>query len=371
MSVLLPPQANSAASPEVMTAYRFVPGKTEPQKEIVPIPVPGPDEVLVKILAAGVCHSDCHLLEASPSTPHFPTTYTLGHEGAGIVVAHGEQVANDPDASRRVAIGTYVAVLLTNACESQECDCCSRGLANICFTPPMLGLGADGCWAEFVKARASTIVPVPGNNPDDARLTPGVVAAATDAVMTPWRALKRVAEVKPGQTVVILGCGGLGLNAVQIAKIVLGAGTVIACDVRPESLAIAHEVGADYAIKPDSVKALLADKNILVDVVLDLVGIQPTVDAATDMLRPGGTLILVGLGAPGITMSPLALTMKQLVVKGSFGGEYRDLEECLDAIAAGKVKPKVEERPMDECGKVVHGLTKGQIRARVALVPKL
>ncbi|KAI0663491.1 alcohol dehydogenase [Cubamyces menziesii] len=354
-----------------MTAYRFVPGKTEPQKEVVPVPVPGPDEVLVKVLAAGVCHSDCHLLEASLSIPHFPWTYTLGHEGAGIVVAHGEQVANDPKTSRRLAVGTYVAVLLTNACESQKCDSCSRGLANVCFTTPMLGLGADGCWAEFVKARASTIVPVPGNNPGDARLTPGIVAAATDAVMTPWRALKRVAELKPGQTVVILGCGGLGLNAIQIAKHALDAGTVIASDIKPESLAMAHDVGADYAIKPDSVKALLADKKILVDVVLDLVGIQPTVDSAVDMLRPGGTLLLVGLGAQAVTISSLAMTMKQLLIKGSFGGEYRDLEESLDAIAAGKVKPRVEERLMDECGKVVHGLTKGQIRARVALVPKL
>ncbi|KAI0329417.1 alcohol dehydogenase [Cubamyces sp. BRFM 1775] len=371
MSILLPPRISSASSPGVMTAYRFVPGKTEPQKQIVPIPIPAPDEVLVKILAAGVCHSDCHLLEASPSTPHFPHTYTLGHEGAGIVVAHGEQVAKDHDTSRRLAIGTYVAVLLTNACETPECDSCSRGFANVCFAPPMLGLGADGCWAEFVKARATTVVPVPGNNPDDARLPPGAVAAATDAVMTPWHALKRVAGVKAGQTVVIFGCGGLGLNAVQIAKNVLGAGTVIASDLRPESLAMAHKAGADFAIKPDNVKALLADKKLFVDVVLDLVGIQPTVDTAVDILRPGGTLMLVGLGAQAVTISPLAMTMKQLVVKGSFGGEYRDLEECLEAIAAGKVKPEVEERPMDECGKVVHGLAKGQIRARVALVPKL
>ncbi|KAJ8487415.1 hypothetical protein ONZ51_g4182 [Trametes cubensis] len=354
MSILLPPQASSASSPEVMTAYRFVPGKTEPQKEVVPVPVPGPDEVLVKILAAGVCHSDCHLLEASPSNPHFPWTYTLGHEGAGIVVAHGEQVANDPKnvpPPRRRDIRRRAPHERMRVAEVRQLQSRPR--------------------EQFVKARASTIVPVPGNNPGDARLTPGIVAAATDAVMTPWRALKRVAELKPGQTVVILGCGGLGLNAIQIAKHALDAGTVIASDIKPESLAMAHDVGADYAIKPDSVKALLADKKILVDVVLDLVGIQPTVDSAVDMLRPGGTLLLVGLGAQAVTISSLAMTMKQLLIKGSFGGEYRDLEESLDAIAAGKVKPRVEERLMDECGKVVHGLTKGQIRARVALVPKL
>ncbi|KAI0329416.1 alcohol dehydogenase [Cubamyces sp. BRFM 1775] len=368
-------QPQSGGSPSgpsgTMTAYRFVPGKAEPQKEVVPIPTPGPDEVLVKILAAGVCHSDCHLLEPPPSYPTIPYSYTLGHEGAGVVAALGEKVAKDPEASRRFAIGTYVAVLTTNACGSPECDSCSRGLPNLCFSVPKLGIGVDGCWAEYIKARASTIVPVPGNDPSDARLAPGIVAAATDAVLTPWHALTRVAEVKRGQNLVIFGCGGLGLNAIQIAKNVLGAGTVIASDIKPESLAVARKVGADFAVKPSDVKALLAERRILVDVVVDVVGVQSTVDVGVDILRPAGTLLVVGLGAEKVELRLLTAAMKQLVVQMTFGGDCRDLEECLDAIAAGKVKPEVEERPMDECGKVVCGLAKGEIRARVALMPRL
>ncbi|KAI0663490.1 alcohol dehydogenase [Cubamyces menziesii] len=332
------PSDSSSGSPDMMTAYRFVPGSIEPKKELVPVPTPGPDEVL----------------------------------GAGIVVALGEKVAKDPETSRRLAFGTYVGVLTTNACESPECDACSRNLPNLCFRVPKLGIGrVDGCWAEYIKARASTVVPVPGNDPSDARLAPGTVAAATDAVLTPWHALTRVAEVKRGQNIVLFGCGGLGLNAVQIAKHVLGAGTVVASDIKPESLAAARKVGADFAVKPDEMKALLGEKKLLVDIVVDMVGVQSTVDIGIDILRPAGTLLLIGLGAERVEIPLLTAAMKQLAIRTTFGGDCRDLEECFDAIAEGKVKPEVEERPMDECGRVVHGLAKGEIRARVALVPRL
>ncbi|KAI8985030.1 alcohol dehydogenase [Trametes punicea] len=362
-------QTQDSPSHDTMIAYRFVPGKTEPQREVVPVPSPEPDEVLVKILAAGVCHSDIHLLEASTGKPMYPYTYTLGHEGAGVVVRLGERVAADPASAQRLAVGTYVAVLLTNACERPECDCCSRGFANVCFDPPMLGIGTDGCWAEYVKARANTVVPVPRNDPKDARLAPACVAAATDAVMTPWRALKRAAEVKPGQTVVILGCGGLGINAIQIAKHVLGAGMVVASDIRQSSLALAREVGADYAVIPNELEAFLGEKELRVDVVVDFVGKQATVDAAMELVRTGGTFLLVGLGSPQVAISPYVATMKQLMIKASYGGDSQDLEECLDAIADGKVKPQVEERPLEACREVIHGLAKGEIRARVALIP--
>ncbi|KAI9065657.1 alcohol dehydogenase [Trametes sanguinea] len=361
---------NSTPSSDTMVAYRFVPGKTEPQRTIVPIPTPAADEVLIKVLAAGVCHSDVHILEASATQPLLPGTFIMGHEGAGVVVGHGTDVAADPADAQRLAIGTYVAVCLTNACGKRDCDACSRGFANVCFSEPMIGLGMDGCWAEFVKVRANSVVPVPGNNPKDLRMTPGVVAAATDAVMTPWHALKRAAGVGPGQTVVILGCGGLGINAIQIAKHVLRAGTVVASDLRAASLSIARNVGADYAVTPDELKSLLEEKDLRVDVVLDLVGQQPTVDVAADIVRVGGTVVLVGLGSPTVAISPFLSTQKQITTKGSFGGDYDDLKECLDAIAEGKIRPQVEERSMDECSEIIHGLAAGKIRSRVALVPK-
>ncbi|CDO68384.1 hypothetical protein BN946_scf184815.g31 [Trametes cinnabarina] len=200
-----------------MVAYCFVPGITEPQRTMMPIPTPATNEVLIKVLAAGVCHTDVHVLEASVTQLLIPGSFIMGHEGAGIVVGHGEDVAADPAHAQRLAVGT-------------------RGFANVCFETPAIGLGVDGFWAEYVKVRASTVVPVPGNNPNDPRLTP--------------------AQVKPGQTVVIVGCGGLGINAIQIAKHVLHTGTVIAVDLRADSLALAREVGADHAVMPDELTGL-------------------------------------------------------------------------------------------------------------------
>ncbi|EIW63293.1 alcohol dehydogenase [Trametes versicolor FP-101664 SS1] len=357
------------ASSETMIAYQIVPGLTEPQRKALPIPTPGPDEVLVKVLASGVCHSDVHLLEWSDGRPFTPFTHTLGHECAGTIVRLGSNVASDHTLSARLAVGTYAAVLATNACEKPDCDRCSRGLANVCFALPLYGLGGDGSWTQYIVARACTVVPVPGNDPKSARLSPAVVAAATDAVLTPWHALKRTAGVQPGQTVLIFGCGGLGMNAIQIAKNVLGAGVVIAVDVREESLSIVRKLGADYAIHPDGVKALLEEKGLKVDVAMDLVGKQSTLDGAVAAVRTGGTVVLIGLYGDALSVTPLAMTTKQLKLLGSFGGDYQDLEESLRAIAEGKVTPGVEERPMDQCREVLKDLAAGRIRTRVALVP--
>ncbi|KAI0823664.1 alcohol dehydogenase [Trametes gibbosa] len=352
-----------------MVAYRIVPGLNVPQRTILPIPAPAPDEVLVKVLAAGVCHSDVHLLEWSTTHPFAPHAHTLGHEGAGIVVRLGERLAADPSSNPELAVGTFVAVLATNACEQPECDRCSRGFANVCFARPMLGLNTDGCWAEYVVARARTVVPVPGNDPRSVRLSAAVVAAATDAVTTPWHALTKAARVQPGQTLLILGCGGLGVNAVQIAKHVLGAGTVVASDVRKDSLDTARRAGADYAVLPSELNTLLTEKKLLLDVTVDLVGKQVTLDACVDLTRAGGTVLLIGLGDESVSVNPLVMTTKQLKMVGSFGGDSEDLVECLQAIKEGKVVPVVEERPMNECIQVLEDLAAGRVRSRIALIP--
>ncbi|KAI8993000.1 GroES-like protein [Trametes punicea] len=362
-----PAQTDALPPSGTMAAYRYIPGKTELQHETVPIPTPGPDEALVKILAAGVCHSDIHILKLSATNPMFSSTHTLGHEGAGIIISLGEQHAADPAAAQRLAIGTYVAICATNAC--LECDVCKRGLGNLCITYQKVGLGMDGCWAKYVKVPARALVPVPGNNPKDPRLLPPIVAAATDAVMTPFRALVRTANVRPEQTVLILGCGGLGQNAVQIAKHVLGARTVIASDVRSESLVLARELGADYAAAPAALLALLEERKLSVDFVFDFVGTQASMNTATEVVGIGKTIILVGLGEETVAISPWRTSLKQVTITGSFGGDNVDLEDSLEAIADGKVKPNVEERPMSECKAVLHALEKGEIRSRVALIP--
>ncbi|KAI0775742.1 GroES-like protein [Trametes elegans] len=370
MSTTLRVDDPSPPVPGTMTAYRLVPGKTGPQRETIPVPVPGPAEVLIKVLAAGLCHSDLHVLDAALTRPHHPHPYTLGHEGAGSVVRLGDGVAADPALARRFAIGTYVAILTTNACARPECDACGRGLANACLARPLIGLGADGSWEQYVVADANTVVPVPGNDPWHPRLPPRVVAVATDAVLTPWHALTRAADVRPGQTVLVFGCGGLGSNAIQIAKHALGAGTLIASDVRPENLELARRLGADNAVLPDELKPLLHEQGITIDAVLDVVGKQATIDAGMDLLRSGGTLTLIGLEDETVSFRPLVATRILLSIRASFAGTCASLSECLDAIAEEKVIPEVEEHSLDECVAMVQALAKGEVRARVALIPQ-
>lgn len=369
----MPPPTN--ASPDLpnsgtMIAYRFIPGLKEPQRQIVPVPIPGPDEVLIKVLAAGLCHSDIHILDESDTTPLAPHPFTLGHEGAGVISRLGDAVASNPASAQRLAVGTYVAVLLTNACDTPKCARCGSGLENVCFSRHLLGLGADGSWAEYVVARAYTVVPVPGNNPRHPRLTPAVVAVATDAVLTPWHALKKVGRVRPGQTVLVIGCGGLGSNAIQIAKHALGAAVVVATDIREDSLALARKIGADYAVPPAELKTLRDAKGLTIDVVVDVVGIQASMDGAAELAKPGGTVVLIGQGQKSVAISPATMAMKQLTVKGTFVGDYKDLEECLHAIGEGQVVPEVETRAMSDCVQALKELAAGKVRARVALLPR-
>ncbi|KAI9062872.1 alcohol dehydogenase [Trametes sanguinea] len=342
---------------------------TEPVRDSIPSPYPDADEVLVKVLAAGVCHSDVHLFMRSTTKPFHPHVYTLGHEGAGTIVSLGDKVAADPALSKRFALGTYVAINPVNACHSPQCDSCSRGFENACYTFPKVGLNMDGSWAEYVKVRPDAIVPVPENDPQNPRLQPGVVAAATDAVLTSWHAIMKTGAIKPDETLLIVGCGGLGLNAIQIAKRVLGVRTVIASDIREDSLVLARESGADHAAAPTALRALLKEQGVRPDVVLDLVGKQETLDLAIGLLRVGGRIVWVGLGDAAVSFRPLFLGQKQISIHPSLGGDNASLEDCLGAIAEGKLTPSVEERPMSECAAVLHGLEKGEIRARVALIP--
>ena len=197
-----------------MQAWRYTGAHQPLAKQEIERPRPGPGEVLVRVQAAGVCHSDLHVLEGAgpPTVP-----MTLGHEGAGLIEAVGPGVTN-------VQPGQFVALYGANS--EGDCAACRRGEENLCRGGPMLGLGTDGCYAEFVRCRARSAIPVP------AGVTAAQAAVATDAVLTPYHALKNVARLRAGETVVILGLGGLGMNAVEVARL-LGA-YIIVVDLMPE-----------------------------------------------------------------------------------------------------------------------------------------
>ncbi|KAJ3558544.1 hypothetical protein NM688_g860 [Phlebia brevispora] len=340
--------SSSTNGQESMVAFRFAPGWTEPHRSELSIPMPQPNEVVIKVLAGGLCHSD---VGAS------------GHEGAGEVIALGSNVAaTHPD----LKVGSYIAVFGPNACFEASCKACSTGKDNLCPNAVWIGLGRDGSWADYMALPASSCVPVPGTTQE---ISPAVVAVATDAVLTPYHALKTCSKVQPGQTVLCLGVGGLGLNAVAIAKNCLNAGTVIACDMRHSSLNQALEVGADLALTPEALEGYLKEHSISIDVVADFCGTQHTFDLSSRVVAPGGIVHIVGLMQPKLEITPLEMMAKDMTVKVSFWGTKQELVEVLQAVKDGKVKPHVEERPLVDCEKVIEEMKAGHLRSRVALIP--
>lgn len=291
-----------------------------------------------------------------------PTVYnTNSLNNVGVVAAIGTAV---PSAHPHLTLGTYVAIYSIKFCGMPTCSACSSGYTNVC-RGGAYGLRHDGSWASYVVVAASCVVPVPAR-PEV--IPPGVVSTATDAILSPYHAMKSAA-LRPEHTVLCVGIGGLGYNAVIIAKKHFGVRCVIACDTRPSSLDNAREAGADYAVLPAELAGLVAEKSLAIDFAFDFVGGQQTFEACFAALRVGGTIHILGIGNAPVSINPLVTMFKELKVKTSFYGTKEELVEVLQLIGDGVVVPRVETRRMSECSLVLDEMLEGKLKARIALIP--
>ncbi len=197
-----------------------------------PDPAPTPDDILVRVAACGLCHTDLHYIDHGVP-PAKPPPLILGHEATGVVAQVGERVTN---------VRVNDRVLLPAVLPCGSCFACRNGRENICLRMRMFGNDVDGAYAEYVTAPAKDVFILP----DEIPLVEGCIIA--DAVTTPYHAVKNRAEVRPGDHVVVYGCGGVGLNVVQFAN--LAGGIVIAVDVADEKLEHAKRLGATAVINP-------------------------------------------------------------------------------------------------------------------------
>jgi propanol-preferring alcohol dehydrogenase len=319
-----------------------------------PAPQPGEGDVLVRVAGAGACHSD--LLVESLATAGklmWPLPFTLGHEITGFVE------------SGAPSTGEPVAVYCAWGCGA--CDNCRRGAENYCSSRGMRGpgLGAEGAMASHVVVPAARyLVPIGDLDPQE-------TAPLADAGITAYHAISRARDLLlPSATAVIIGAGGLGHLAIQIAK-AISASRVIVVDSSPAKLALAPSYGADATVLAgdDAVAAVKeACGGRAVDAVFDFVGAQSTMDLARKIVRPDGAIAIVGLG--GGTMPVRAEAIPYGVrVSISFYGSIADLRETIALARAGKIKAHVTRYPLERAADAFTAMREGTLEGRAVICP--
>ncbi|EQB63313.1 MAG: 6-hydroxycylohex-1-ene-1-carboxyl-CoA dehydrogenase [candidate division Zixibacteria bacterium RBG-1] len=284
------------------------------------------DEILVKVAACGVCHTDLHYIDHGVPTFKKPPVI-LGHEPSGTVAEIGEKVTN-------FKIGEKVLLPAVLTCG--RCDYCRTGRENICTAQEMLGNNVDGAYAEYVKAPAKDAFHLP----DEIPLVEGSIIA--DAISTPFHAVKNRAGVKPGDTVVVFGCGGIGINIIQVSKAV--GGIVWAVDILEKKLDWAKKFGADYLVNSretdDVAKKIRKLTGGGSDFAFEAIGNPATIQQAFNCLRTGGRLVMVGYSPGDVLLSAARIMYREMEIMGSLGCRPVDYPKIIELVKMGKLKVK-------------------------------
>lgn len=328
--------------------------KTPLSIEQVPVPVPGHGDLLIKVTACGVCHSDLHAVDGDwtpgPVLPLIP-----GHEVAGTVAGVGSGVSG-------FSVGDAVGVpWMYSACGS--CEFCLSGMETICKSAEATGYTKPGGYAEYMVAPAAFV----GRLPDGT--DPYAMAPILCAGVTTYRGLKRT-NARPGQWVAVVGIGGLGHIAVQYAR-AMGL-RVAAVDVADDKLALARSLGAEVLVNgaDTDAAAALQDRIGGAHAAVVTAVASKAFEQAILMLRPGGTVTYIGL--PGgksdeIRTSISAITNWELSVRGSNVGTRQDLNEAVAFAAGGLVKASIRTAPLEDINAILDDMRKGRIVGRVVL----
>ncbi|MBP1859388.1 alcohol dehydrogenase AdhP [Rhizobium herbae] len=319
--------------------------------EQFPIPEPGPDQILVRYHATGVCHTDLHAMQGDwpvkPSPPFIP-----GHEGTGFVAKVGSNV-------KRIKEGDRVGVpWLHTACGC--CNPCRTGWETLCGQQQNTGYSVNGTFAEYGLADPDFVGLLPDN------LAFGPAAPVLCAGVTVYKGLKET-EVRPGEWVAVSGVGGLGHMAVQYAK-AMGM-HVAAVDIFEDKLALAKEMGADLVIDARQKDAVDRVQQATGGVHGALVtAVSPkAMEQAFGFLRSKGTMVLVGLPPGYISLPVFETVLKRITVRGSIVGTRQDLEEALEFAGQGKVAAHFSWDKIENINAIFERMEKGAIDGRIVL----
>lgn len=316
------------------------------RKVELPMPAVGPEDVLVQVLAAGVCRTDLHTLEAVKEGRRPPVV--PGHEIAGKVAKVGSDVYV-------INVGDLVAVHYEQPCGA--CRFCRKKRTNLCQDGHSLGFDVQGGYAEYVAVNQGTVLPLPAD------FDPALAAPLGCSGTTAYHALVTVGNATEEELVVILGAGGVGLSAVQVAK-AQGA-RVVAVDVRSEARNAALEAGADSVLTPDNAEGIRD-----ADVVVDFVSTAATLRLGREMLGIGGRLVVVASGTEPISLTAADIMEGGRAYLGSYSSTMADLARAVALAENGKLTPVVTRRAsLEEAAEVLRDLEAGKIVGRAILTP--
>lgn len=320
--------------------------------EEVQIPSPAAGEVLVKIVATGVCHTDLHAADGDwpvkPVPPFIP-----GHEGAGIVAAVGADVTQFKE-------GDPVGIAwLHDACGC--CEHCITGWETLCETQHNSGYSVNGSFAEYAIGSAAYVARLPAN------VNFVAMAPILCAGVTTYKGIKET-EARPGEWIAISGIGGLGHVAIQYAK-TMGL-HVVALDVTEEKLALARALGAELAIDaraPDAIAQVVKQTGGGAHGVLVTAVSPPAFSQALQLARRKGTVSLVGL-PPGEFATPIFdVVLKRITLRGSIVGTRKDLAEAIEFADDGKVKAHIHEKRLEDINGIFANLKAGKVDGRIVM----
>ena len=317
-------------------------------------PQPGPGEVLLKVRACGLCYTDIKIIKGEIPPPIVTLPHVLGHEVAGEVVEIGQGVSG-------IATGDLGVVYSYVTCH--DCPKCLTGRENICQNLRRVGFELDGGFSEYLSIPAYNFCPF------SKTLQIQKMAILADAIGTPYHAITRLAQVKAGQDVLIVGAGGLGLHAVQIAK--LCGARVLVADMNPDALALAKHYGADHVLSADgaakAVSELTAGQGA--DAVIEIVGAPETLSWSLPATKSGGRIILVGY-APGrpFPLDTMMMHYREYTMIGARFVTKAGLMELINLVEQGKIEPVVTKVfPFDQANDALDALRNKTYLGRIVL----
>jgi propanol-preferring alcohol dehydrogenase len=288
----------------------------------VPIPEIAATDVLVRIKAAGICHSDLHTINGL--YPVGKTPIVLGHEGSGVVVRTGTRVT-------QLSRDDRVVVDYVNSCG--HCEYCRAGTHNLCDSSDYYGWTSDGTWAEYMVVQASSVFRLPDNVPFDFGALTGC------AVVTGYHAVK-ISEIKAGNSVAIIGLGGVGTQVLQWCKL-FGATDIIGVDIDDYKLQIGRELGATATVNArqqnlvDAVKKLTDGKGV--DIGFEAVGARNTVESLISIIKKAGKAVIVGMCFDKISLSPVDdLMAREIQIRSPTDHTKSEMQEVLEYLERGR-----------------------------------